>query len=140
MKRYLAFFLVHVLALLISACDDHEVRLSGGFIFLSEGPDTQEIWPGKSLGPNERYIPCNVVGYDYNSDFIVAKQVAREACYHIGLEGNRKNMFNQHDGQTYFWIIDAQKRVIHGPYSEPQFAAQRKQLGVSEELKVDKRS
>ena len=128
--------IVVVLPLLLGGgCSDYTKTLPGGYLFVSESADTQDITRAEGIRPDERYIPCNVVGYDYNASHIIAKQVARTECFANGV-----NLFNQRDGQTYFWIIDVQKKVIHGPYSEPEFAAQRKQLDVSEELKVDKRS
>ncbi len=120
---------------LLSACGDYTIDLPGGYRFISEAPDTQFVMRAEGVRAGKPYIPCNVVGYDYDANNIVAKQIARSECFFDGI-----NFFNQQEGDAYFWIIDARRRVIHGPFSAPQFEAQRKVLGVSMRLKVDKRS
>lgn len=108
------------------ACGDYSDELPGGYVFVSESPDIQEISRVEGIAPSEHYIPCNVVSYDYNKDFIVAKQIARVGCFHLlhtdgDPSGPRQNFLNQRDGETYYWIIEVDKRTIDGPYRLDQF-------------------
>lgn len=133
--RTLVVGVIILLFVSLGACGDFVIELPGGYQFVSESPDTQDITRAEGIRAGEPYVPCNVVGYDYDASHIIAKQVARMECFANGI-----NMFDQRDGETYFWVIDAKNRVVHGPFSESQFDAQRKQLGVSDKLSLERRS
>lgn len=123
-----------------ASCSDMAEELPGGYQFVSESSNDQFILAPAHMRPEE--IPCNVVGHDYDEHFIVARQVASFECFPPQTPGDpsskHKNPFNQRDGDTYYWVIEVDKHVIHGPYGLDQFEQQRKALKVSDKLNVDR--
>ena len=113
---------------------DYTFKLPGGYIFYSEAPSDQIIMKKEGIVGREGHVPCNVVEYDYNDDFIVAKQIARFECFF-----DKKNYFNQIEGGEYYWIIEVKQRKINGPYTEKKYWDKRTTLGVPKSLSVTKR-
>ena len=122
----------------LSACGDYELNLPGGYVLFSESPNNQIIMREEGRDPHEPYVPCNVTGYDYNDEFIVAKQQARIECYMD--KDNAFDPYDLKDGEIYYWIIDAKQKRVNGPYTEQEYRDNRIKLEVSDNLSVTNHS
>src|SRR5699024_11018556 len=101
--------------------NDYTEELPGGYQFISESKDQSFIY-----GKNKQYIPCSVISYTFNNDFILVYQQPSEPCIHTeatGIKIANKDM-------VQFWITDVQKELLIGPFTLSEFLNQRKKMGV----------
>ena len=125
---------ISVLALLQS-CNlggDYTSELSGSYFYRAEGKGLNDIL-SHSRGGKE--IPANVIGYDYNSEFIVAKQKPTKTD-----EPLYEGIYVYHHGrdEIYYWLIVHRTRLILGPMSELEFNTAMQKYGVPKTLDVNK--
>ena len=128
--------LTNIIALLVffvifSSCNvggDYNKELSGGYFYRNEGEDINDILCKKSEGGE---IPANVIAFDYNSNFIIAKQkpkIPQEPLY------SKKYSYDNGVDTVYYWIIVNKERLVLGPLSYESFDALRIKFNVSKEL------
>lgn len=69
-------------------------------------------------------VEAKVVSLGFNDHFILARQQL--------LDANDDPI----RGKYQYWIIDVAAKNRHGPFTEGEFQAKRKELGVSDEIKL----
>lgn len=90
--------------------DDH---LGGGYTF-----NSYAIWGEKA---EQIDIPNEVIQYNYNKKYIIAKQRYLHAVDTTWFNiGNRNSAYGKYDS-IYYWIIDKQKDTVYGPMDSVQF-------------------
>lgn len=107
--------------------NDYMEDLPGGYRFVSESNDQSFIY-----GKDQKYIPCSVLSYINDNDFILVCQKPSEPCIHTEATGIK--IVNVDVVQ--FWIIDIQKELLIGPFTLSEFLKQRKKIGVPDELEL----
>lgn len=141
---------------------DYYEDLSGNYFYCDEGKNDKEILCNL---PNHIEIYSKVIGYNYNSDFILAEQqpIYSEFKAIIGskLRENKKkypaNSMEEviqsetvadsillHDPfykaifvhSTNYWIIDNKIQKVFGPLTKEDYENKRKELSVPENLKI----
>ena len=84
--------------------------------------------------PNGGEIPANVFSYDYNRQFIIAKQKPllppdplydKEYLYPLGVD------------TVYYWIIIKKEHIVLGPMSLDAFNDAKVKYHVPNDLKLD---
>lgn len=106
---------------------DYSEKLPGGYQFISESKDQSFIY-----GKNKQYIPCSVISYAFNNDFILVYQQPSELCIHTEATGIKIANIDV----VQFWIIDVQQESLMGPFTLLEFLNQRKKMGVPNELEL----
>lgn len=110
----------------LSGCGDFAIG-PGGTDFSAKLVHGYELWQNSGtevfIRPRETGVPMMVVSLGFDDQFIVAKQQLMDARDLYPLAG-----------QFRYWIIDAPSHQRHGPLTEKEFIAKRKELGVSEEI------
>lgn len=106
---------------------DYTEELPRGYQFVSESKNQSFIY-----GKNQQYIPCNVISYTFNSDYILVYQRPSEPCIHTEATGIKIANIDV----VQFWIIDVQKESLMGPFTLSEFLNQRKKTGVPDELEL----
>ena len=100
--------------IIFSSCNfSNEKRvLSGGCCFYSDGRPNDVIAINKDC-----FIPCQIIKYGYNNDFIIAAQNPQKDCF-LG-----KDSFTYKEGKdrTYFWLVIHQQKLLLGPLNEKEF-------------------
>ena len=119
---------------LLTTCGDYVTDLPGGYTFVSESPDDQFILASTESSLDSGNIPVNVTGFDYDDDFIVVRQVATAVSDSSMWDDLSGRKYNEKLGGIYYWIIDAKKLKISGPFSEEEFESERTRLNVSKDL------
>ncbi len=123
--------MVFCVALILQCCSsDYTENLGGGYFFRNEGGDLKDIL-SKELKGGE--IPSTVIAFDYDKNFIIAKQrpkLPQDILY-------EKN-YNYELGAdtTYFWLIIKKSRLVLGPLKEKEFREVREKHKVPESLKL----
>lgn len=116
-------------AMLLESCgggtSDYVEKLPGGYQFISESKDQSFIY-----GKNNQYIPCSVISYIFNNDFILVCQQPSDPCIHTEAIGIKTVNIDI----VQFWIIDVQQESLMGPFTFSEFLNQRKKMGVPNEL------
>ena len=92
--------------------------------YLLTQASAHEVTITLDFGEDEKEIPAKVVSLGFDDHFILAQQQLLDA------------KDNPIRGKYQFWIIDAPAQKRLGPFTEDEFNAQRKVLGVSEEIKL----
>lgn len=72
----------------------------------------------------DRWVPAEVVACGFDRQFVIAKQQQLDA------------KDNPISGSYQFWIIDCSQKQRYGPFSDVEFAAQRKKLGVPDSIRL----
>ncbi|MDP3453586.1 MAG: hypothetical protein Q8R90_11605 [Bacteroidales bacterium] len=129
MKAY-KWFMVFCIALILQCCtSDYTENLGGGYFFRNEGGDLKDIL---SKEPKGGEVPSTVIAFDYDKNFIIAKQrpkLPQDILY-------EKN-YNYELGAdtTYFWLIIKKNRLVLGPLKEKEFREVRERYEIPESLK-----
>lgn len=124
------WYMVFCVALILQCCtSDYTENLGGGYFFRNEGGDLKDIL---SKDPKGGEIPSTVIAFDYDKNFIIAKQrpkLPQDILY-------EKN-YNYELGAdtTYFWLIIKKSRLVLGPLKEKEFRKVRERYEIPESLK-----
>jgi hypothetical protein len=79
-------------------------------------------------------IPAKVLSYDFNNEFIVAKQ--RPADFTEPLY-ERRYEYPKEDDKIFFWLVISRQHCIFGPLSELEFEAMCEKYNVPSDLDVN---
>ncbi len=76
-------------------------------------------------------IPSKVTEVAWDDRFVVAAQdaLAKKGSYSPGTRRYVAPVF-----RTQYWVLDVSGPLLHGPYTETEFTARRRELGVPEDL------
>lgn len=116
----IAIFLLQV----CSVGTDKTVKLSAGYYYRDEGGNIKDIL---CENPDGGEIPSEVVDFDYNQNFIIAKQkpkIPQDPLY------SRTYVYENGIIQYYYWIIIHEKRLVLGPLSEDEFKLHIKEYSI----------
>ena len=122
--------MIFSVALILQCCtSDYTENLGGGYFFRNEGGDIKDILCKKPKGGE---IPSTVIAFDYDKNFIIAKQrpkLPQDILY-------EKN-YNYELGvdTTYFWLIIKKSHLVLGPLNEKEFREVRERYEIPESLK-----
>lgn len=108
---------------------DYTEELSGSYYYASESADNSIIVKHISK-EGDKYIPCNVVDYVYNDDFILAKQEPQSSCF-SGIDSTKYG-----SEQYYYWIIVHNKSLISGPFTYAEYLMYREYYAVPDILRL----
>ncbi len=117
---FFAIFLFQV----CSIGTDKTTQLSGGYFYRNEGGSMKDIL---CKNPKGGEIPSEVVDFNYNRSFIIAKQkpkIPQDPLY------SQDYHYENGIGQYYFWIIVHEKRLVLGPLDENEFKFYLKEYNV----------
>ena len=119
------------LIMLTTACTgDYLEELASPYYFVSESRENRVIVPhGWKTGVP--YVPCTVEAYSSDQRFIIARQRVASVCF---WESERS--FTGTTGEMRFWIIDAERQKVHGPYEAREFQARGAEVGVPPTLRL----
>ena len=129
MKKYNKYIILCILFVINCCTSDYTENLGGGYFFRNEGRDLKDILSEETKGGE---IPSTVIAFDYDKNFIIAKQqpkLPQDILY--------KNIYNYHLGRdtTYFWLIIKKTHLVLGPLSEKEFTEVRERYKIPESMK-----
>ncbi|MHB8769089.1 MAG: DUF3997 domain-containing protein [Thermoleophilia bacterium] len=78
----------------------------------------------------DKYIPCEVISWANNDQFIIAAQKHSSIC---GEEEARSKT----DNPLNFWIIDIDEDKVIGPLSFNEYFQKRQELNIPDDLQMD---
>jgi Protein of unknown function (DUF3997) len=113
-----------LLQILTVCSSDYVEELPGGYSFVDEGSSNAVI----AKGP--KFIPCEVISYDYNDHFIIAAQIQQKECFWPA------DSINNEVGSFNFWIIEVKQDSIFGPLTYKNFIELKNKLGVEKSLRL----
>ena len=90
----------------------------------------KEIFGSMAHNPD---IPPTVIDFDYNRDFIIAKQKPKlplDILYDV-------NYLYKDEVDTFYWIISVKNYFGLGPLDKQEYEAARKKYGVPDKLKLE---
>ncbi len=114
-----------------SCTSDLTVNLGSGYTYRDEGEKIKDIfYKNPSVGGE---IPATIISYDYDNNFIIAKQkpkLPQDPLY------EKTYIYNKGDSVIYFWLIVKNKKKVFGPLDEKQFNRLKKEYGVPNSLSL----
>lgn len=125
------FYLLFIIVSSINCQNDYYEDLIGDYVYIEEGAHQHAI---EKMGKDYygKLIPCEVLAYDYNKDFIIALQKPVHPCY-IGYITD-SIQYPANIDSVYYWIILHKQNSISGPLTKEDYEAKRIELKVPESL------
>jgi len=126
---------IGLIFLVLCGCNgsDYTINLSGGYFFSGEGKGGNMILAYH--GSNERYLPCEVIAYNHNENFIIAKQKAIEGCgSEVGYIPSV--LYKEGFDTTYYWLISHKDSLRIGPMNKREYEHTRIKYGVPNHLQL----
>jgi hypothetical protein len=112
-------------------CSDITENLGNGFFYRNEGGPIKDILCHKAqIGE----IPATVVSFDYNSDFIIAKQKPKmpgDPLY------DKEYQYKRGVDVYYYWLIIKKSNQIYGPLDLSEFIQLKFKYHIPEELQLN---
>ncbi len=114
-----------------SCTSDYSQNLGQKYVYRDDGGEIKEIFSEKSEGGQ---IPATVIRFDYNRQFIIAKQKPllppdslydKEYHYPLGTD------------TIYYWIIIKKEHTVLGPMNLEAFNDAKAKYHVPNDLKLD---
>jgi adenine/guanine phosphoribosyltransferase-like PRPP-binding protein len=122
--------IVFFITLVLQSCNfsDSTENLGNGYFYRNEGETIKDILSNNASGGE---IPATVVSYDFDDDFIIAKQkpkLPQDPLY------EKDYKYDRGDKEYYFWIIEKNENIVLGPLNLEEFKIQRRKYKVPNEL------
>lgn len=124
--KYIFKRIFHIILLSSCSLSDETKTLSGGWVLAFESKHDVVIDEGA------RFVPCQVMKYGYDDNFIVAEQKPTEECF----RGKDTNSYPDMQS-TYYWIVDHKNHSFFGPLSFSEYESKRKELGIPTTLELN---
>jgi hypothetical protein len=105
-------------------CDTDSEKIGNGFVYNAE----QKHIIGKVD------IPPTIISYDYNNDFIVAKQKPKK--YNEAIYDEMEYVYPLGRDTVYYWLIIKEKQKIVGPLDYDDFLLLKRAYKVPNNLKL----
>lgn len=132
----LLLFLLIIFSVFNLACDEAK-ELGGGYVYRIESEDDVFIYHESNIYEKEykeRLIPCIVLDYADNKQFIVAAQRPYAHCLPQATREDALNTGNE----INYWIADKDKAVTYGPLSYGEYLKKREELDIPSGLELKK--
>jgi hypothetical protein len=124
--RYLVSILI--LTCIICGCSDYSENLGCGYTYVHEGGNDNYIFYEYPAKGGE--IPSNIISFDYDKQFIIAKQKPNE--YDCAYE--KEYVYPLGRDTVYYWLIVKQQQKVFGPLDFVSFQKLKEQYSVSDKL------
>lgn len=105
------------------------LNLGDGYLYRDEG-EWKDIL---CEDPNGGEIPATIICFDYDKNFIVAKQIPRvpqELLY------SKEYTYKAGDKEFYYWLIIKKRKLVIGPMDSVEFEATKTKYNVSDNLNL----
>ena len=116
--------LIILFSLTSCSMSDGIIDMKNGFIFARESKYSQVI---ERIG-GDTIVPCSVLEFEYNQEYIVAVQVDNKDC--MSEVGS--------DSKLNFWIIDCDNNEIYERMTIKDFQEMKQVLGIKLCLNIEK--
>lgn len=128
-KLHILFFLS---VFILHCCSsDYTENLGGDYFFRGEGGLLNDIHCRKANGG---VIPATVLDYDYDNEFIIAKQkpkIPQDPLY------EKEYIYKNGCDKVYYWLIIKRDNFVLGPFDFEEFKLVRNKYKVSDNLKLE---
>ena len=122
MKRVLCLY---IFLCLLHMCDTNSTNLGSGFTYYEEHKDIS----GKID------IPPTIISYDYDDDFIVAKQKPKE--FNDAIYDKRDYVYPLGRDTVYYWLIIKESQQVIGALDYDSFQELKKKYNVPDKLLLE---
>ncbi|MCS7063720.1 MAG: DUF3997 domain-containing protein [Methylacidiphilales bacterium] len=114
------------------AVQDCKYHLVSDYYFTSSNSSDEVIVLEKEKGILQEVVPTKVYFFDYNRSHIIAKRedLKKKRSSVANEQGEKPKIYD-------YWIIEVEKRKVHGPMSWEEFENKRRELSVSQRLHFD---
>ena len=126
------FFIVvaSLTCLMFQGCSDYSITLGDGYTFVSEGGDFNYIFHKVPAEGGE--IPPNVISFDYDECFIIAKQ--KPMPFQYGYETAEEYANRTDTVKPCYWLIIKKEHKLLGPMDYDSLCQLKKHCEVSDKL------
>lgn len=109
---------IYLISLIVQSCSsDYSKNLGDGYFYRFEASDLRDI---HSENANDGEIPADIVSYDFDDDFIIAKQkpkLPQDPLY------DKDYKYNRGKNEFYYWLIVKNEKLVFGPLNLDEFKA-----------------
>lgn len=120
---------IFFIALILQSCSSDDFKnLGNDYFYRNEGGNIKDIHCKKANGGE---IPATVIAYDFDDNFIIAKQkpkLPQDPLYDKDYE------YNRGDKEFYYWLIVKNENLVLGPFNLEEFNIQRSKHKVPAKL------
>jgi len=133
--RVIKFYVsaIFFITLILQSCNfsDSTENLGNGYFYRNEGETIKDILCKKATGGE---IPATVVSYDFDDDFIIAKQkpkLPQDPLY------EKDYKYSKGDKEYYYWLIVKDSNLVLGPLNFEEFNSSRIKYKVPNNIIVN---
>lgn len=119
-----------IFTLLLQSCNfsDRTENLGNDYFYRNEGELVKDILCKKAKGGE---IPATVISYNFDDDFIIAKQkpkLPQDPLY------DKDYKYNRGDNEFYYWLIVKNEKLALGPLNLDEFNILKDKYKLSDKL------
>jgi hypothetical protein len=128
---YHSFLFMCLFCLIFNACSDYSKNLGDGYTYVHEGSGANCIFHEYPAKGGE--IPPDVISYDYDKKFIIAKQKPNEfdCAYEKGF------IYSLGRDTVYYWLIIKKEQKVFGALDYDSFLQLKRKYNVPANLKLE---
>ena len=127
-------FLFLLSCFVVNSCGDYSTNLGDGYTFVHEGENWNYIFHGLPSEGGE--ITPNVMSFDYDRNFIIAKQ--KPMPFQYGYETGEEYENRVDTIPVCYWLIIKKEHKTLGPMDYGSFQRLRKQYKVPDKLVIER--
>lgn len=121
-----------LIVLTLNSCNfsDSTESLGDEYYYRNEGESVKDILCQKANGGE---IPATVMSFDFNDEFIIAKQIPKlpqDPMY------DNDYKYNNGNKEYYYWIIIKESNLVLGPLSLEEFKNQKNKYNIPDNLRL----
>lgn len=132
-KNNFFIVIVSLTCLMFNTCSDYSTKLGDGYTFIHEGGDFNYIFHEYPAKGGE--IPPNVISFDYDKCFIIAKQ--KPMPFQYGYETAEEYANRTDTIAPCYWLIIKKECNLLGPLDYDSFQRLKKKYKVSDKLVLE---
>jgi hypothetical protein len=106
--------------------------LGKGYFYRNEGSEIKDILCER---PDGGFIPSTILDFEYNKDFVVAKQkpkIPQDPLYDVSIK------YENGTDRIYYWIIIKKEDLVLGPLELEEFKKEANKYSLPSELIMNK--
>jgi hypothetical protein len=117
-KVLTSIFIASIIILGCAGVSDIVEKIPNGYVYTDEASQQKWIMKNPLSVDTDLYIPCKILKYKYNRNYIIAKI---QFHYDMNCVVGFKESKNLKEGEIYYYIIDTKNNIRYGAFKNKKY-------------------